>query len=239
MSVSGRVVRPTSRISCSQQCATSLRAISRKDDSERLGQMIGIDGHQLLQVRQDGPRQDVRCAMCASTVPARRRVSRPQWPRQRAGLLGRGPGLLPIHHRRRGRRAAGRRRPGRRGGKHDSRDVSAGNGGRLERQHRTLVVCRRHNTRPATRRRRVLRPRRGTRSSRRGVAVSRVRADQEPSSRSVDRAGGVDGQPRRARVRPLRASRAGRSAHRQHGEGHRRDAQGRNAARTGVAPVSG
>ena len=78
-----------------------------------------------------------------------------------------------------------------------------------------------------------------TRSSRRRVAVSRVRADQEPSSGSVDRAGGVDGQPRRARVRPLRAPRAGRSAHREHGEGHRRDAQGRHAARSGLASLSG
>ena len=41
------------------------------------------------------------------------------------------------------------------------------------------------------------------------VAVSGIRADQEPASGSIDGTGGLDGQPRRARVRALRAARAG------------------------------
>ena len=100
-----------------------------------------------------------------------------------------------------------------------------------------MAVCHRHGTRAAARGRRILRPGRRAGSSRRGVAVPRFRADQEPSSGSVDRAGGVDGQPRRARVRPLRTPRTRRSAHREHGQGHRRDAQGRHAAtvRRGIA----
>ena len=121
----------------------------------------------------------------------------------------------------------------------DGRDVSAGNGRRLECQHRTMAVCHRHRTRAAARRRRLLRPGRRAGSSRCRVAVPRFRADQEPSSGSVDRPGGVDGQSRRARVRALRSARTGRSAHREHGEGHRRDAQGRHAARSGVASLPG
>ena len=54
-----------------------------------------------------------RCVLADGA--ARRRVSRPQWSRQPAGSLGGGSGLLAVHDRRRNRRAAGRRRPGRRG----------------------------------------------------------------------------------------------------------------------------
>ena len=69
--------------------------------------------------------------------------------------------------------------------KHDGRDVSARDGRRLERQHRTMAVCRRA---PNWRQQhgvdgyyvRVAR----ARSGRRRVAVSRFRPDQEPASGS-------------------------------------------------------
>ena len=91
--------------------------------------------------------------------------------------------------------------------------------------------------RATARRRRLLRARRAARSRRCRVAVSRVRADQEPPAGSSDRAGGADGQPRRARARSLRPARAGRSAHPEHRQGHRRHAEGGHAARAGLASI--
>ena len=57
-----------------------------------------------------------------------------------------------------------------------------------------------------------------------------------PPADSSARAG-ADGQPGRARAGALRPARRRRSAHRQHGEGDRRAAEGRDAERSGVAPL--
>ena len=101
------------------------------------------------------------------------------------------------------------------------------------------LYVRGHRTRATARRRRLLRARRAARPRRCRVAVSGVCPDQEPSAGSSDRAGGADGQSRRTRVRPFRAPRAGRSAHPEHRQSHRCHAEGGNAARPGLASVSG
>ena len=88
------------------------------------------------------------------------------------------------------------------------------------------------------RRRRLLRARRaaGRRPMprRRCTGSSRSRTGRR---REQPAPAALIGQPRRARARALRPARRRRSAHREHGEGHRRAAQGRDAARAGVASL--
>ena len=176
---------------------------------------------------------------CWPMVRKSRRVSRLQWSGESSGSLGGRPRLFAVHYRRRNRRTAGRRRSGRRGRGDDGRRISAGNGRRVEREHRAMAVCDGHRTGTAARRRGLLRARRGAGPGGRRVAVRRLRPHQEPTSGSVNRARRLDGQPRRARLRALRTARGRRSADGDHREGHRCDAQGRHAARSGVASLSG
>ena len=136
-------------------------------------------------------------------------ISRAQWSRESAGSLGGRARLFAVHHRDRDRRAAGRRRSGRRGIEQDGSRLSARDGRRLECQHRTMAVCVGNGIGASARRRWLLRARGGARSGGCRVPVSRIRADQEPASGSIGRTGGLDGQPGRARVRALRAARAG------------------------------
>ena len=125
-------------------------------------------------------------------------------------------------------------------GEHDGRDVSAGDGRRLERQHRTMAVCHRHRTGAAARRRRAT-----TSASRSRIGPTpRRRVDgfvpikNRPPDQSTGPAALMVSLDALAFVRfGLRARR--RSAHREHGQGHRRDAQGRHAARSGLASLSG
>ena len=63
--------------------------------------------------------QRARCVLADGAAGGR--VSRAQRSGQSAGSLGGGTRLLAVHHRDRDRRAAGRRRSGRRGGEHDGR----------------------------------------------------------------------------------------------------------------------
>ena len=129
--------------------------------------------------RRDRP---ARARRILADGAARRRVSRPQRSRQPAGSLGRRSGLLAVHHRRRNRRAAGRRRLGRRSGKRDRRHVSARDRRRLERQHRTTG-----STSPARHSRSSTASTAITSASRSPIRPTRrrrarVRADQEPAA---------------------------------------------------------
>ena len=67
----------------------------------------------------------------------------------------------------------------------------------------------------------LLRPHRPAREGRRRLADRRLRADQEPAAGTAVPRRASMRQPRRARARALRAARRRRSAHRQHGAGHR------------------
>ena len=172
---------------------------------------------------------------------AGRRVSRPQRSREPAGSLGGRPWLLAVHARRRDRRAAGRRRPGRRGGRHDGRDVSARNRRRLERQHRTTgctspapTLARQHGVDGYYVR--VAEPDRADAAS---PCHGFVPIKNRPPDQSTGPAALMVSPDALALVRfGLRARR--RSAHREHGQGHRRDAQGRHAARArpGIATTA-
>jgi glucoamylase len=88
-------------------------------------------------------------------------ISRPQWSREPAGSLGRAARLFAFYDRDGNRCAAGRRRPGRRGIEQDGSRLSAGDGRRLECQHRTMAVLFGNGIGASARRRRVLRARRG------------------------------------------------------------------------------
>ena len=136
---------------------------------------------------REGVARRQRAGRLLADGAASRCVSRPQRPGEPAGSLGGRSRLLAVHDRRRNRRAAGRRRSGRRGRGDDRRGVSAGNGRRVERQHRAMAVCDGHRPGAAARRRRLLRARRGAGSGRRRIAVRRLRPDQEPASRISQR----------------------------------------------------
>ena len=167
-------------------------------------------------------------------------VSRPQWSREPAGSLGGRAGLFAVHDRGRDRRAAGRRRSGRRArrtrrGREYLRETADAWNASIERWlyvdgHRTgAAACGVDGYYV-----RVAEPDRADAAS----PCQRVRADQEPAAGSESRAPAEsDGQPGRARVRALRAARGRRSAHREHGEGHRRarSKSTRRAVRRGIA----
>ena len=169
------------------------------------------------------------------------RVPRPQRPGHAGGPLGGGPRLLAVHPGRRDRRPAGRRRPGRPARRAGRGHLPARDGRRLERPHRALDLRRPAPTWPARSASRATTsasPRRSI--GRRGLAAARfVPIKNRPPEQSNAGRPHIISPDALALVRfGLRA--AGRPADRQHRQGHRRPAEGRDAAaaRSGSATTS-